>query len=375
MSRLIAVAVVFLVLLALQRKIYQNYWNKGLGVSVRFKTRELFEGERGELQEIIRNGKRLPLPMLKVKFQTSRNLLFEDTKGSRATDRYYRNDVFQAGAGEQITRTITFTGKKRGYYKIIGIDLVAADLFMTAEMTESLEAEDCYVYVYPKPYQSRELSLSLQQLNGEILTKRHLIEDPFEYRGIREYQPFDDMRSVNWKATARTGELKVNQKNYTSLKTIRLFFNIEDTGILKKEAAVEAALQIVAGVAESLLSTGIRLSVYGNGVDGITGEKMEISPSAGRGQMERIYKALARIDLEKDRLPFVKSFQEKILQEREGTMTVFVSPNAYEDFRSLLEQFGAEGGEYVWFYPIWEKEEPTLPDTVRSHVRFLHIRE
>lgn len=118
---------------------------------------------------------------------------------------------------------------------------------------------------------------------------------------------------------------------------------------------MEAALQIVAGVAESLLSTGIRLSVYGNGVDGITGEKMEISPSAGQGQMERIYKALARIDLEKDRLPFVKMLSGKILQEREGTMTVFVSPNAYEDFCSLLEQFGAEGGEYVWFYPFGKR--------------------
>ena len=37
------------------------------------------------------------------------------------------------------------------------------------------------------------------------------MEDPFEYRGIREYQPYDDMRSVNWKATAKTGDLKVNQ--------------------------------------------------------------------------------------------------------------------------------------------------------------------
>ena len=27
------------------------------------------------------------------------------------------------------------------------------------------------------------------------------------------------------------------------------------------------------------------------------------------------------------------------------------------------------------FLDGWEKEEPTLPDTVRSHVRFLHIRE
>ena len=373
MSRLVAVAIVFLVLLVMQRKIYQNNWKKGLSVSIRFKTQELFEGERGELQEIIRNGKRLPLPMLKVKFQTSRNLIFEDTGGSRATDRYYRNDVFQVGAGEQIARTIGFIGKKRGYYKIIAIDLVAADLFMTTEMTESQETEECYVYVYPKACLSRELSLSLQQLNGEILSKRHVIEDPFEYRGIREYKPFDDMKSINWKATARTGELKVNQKNYTALQTIRLFFNIEDTGILKKEDAVEASFRIVAGIAEKLLATGIRVSVYGNGVDCITGKRVEIPPGAGHGQMERIYKALSRIDAEKEPCPFTESFQEKVLQEREGTITVFVAPNAYEDFLLLLEKLGAAGGEYVWFYPVWEREEPKLPDTVRAYVRVLHI--
>ena len=88
-------------------------------------------------------------------------------------------------------------------------------------------------------YDSRRLRQSFVQLNGEMLTRRHLLEDPFEYRGIREYQPYDDMRSINWKATAKTGDFKVNQMGYTSLKSVRIFFNIQDDNILKKEEAVE----------------------------------------------------------------------------------------------------------------------------------------
>ena len=89
--------------------------------------------------------------------------------------------------------------------------------------------------MYPKPFSHPDFKRSLKQLNGEVLTKRHLLEDPFEYRGIRDYQPQDDLKSINWKATARTGDLKVNQKNYTSQKSVRIFVNLEDTGILKKE--------------------------------------------------------------------------------------------------------------------------------------------
>lgn len=374
MMKILGIGVIAFILFAIQQKIYRKLWDRNLKVSVEFAQSSLFEGEAGELLEVIENRKRLPLSMLKVKFQTDRNLVFADMEGSRVTDQYYRNDVFQIGGGERITRTLSFTGHRRGYYKINGIDLVAADLFMTSEMMDSRKT-DRYIYVYPRPFDSREFRLSLQQLNGEILTKRHLLEDPFEYRGIREYQPYDDIRSINWKATARTDELKVNEKNYTALQTIRIYFNTEDTGILKKEDAVEASLKITAGLAQFYLAQGIRVACYGSGVDCIDRKPVEIEPSAGSGQMDRIYKALARVDTGSTAVDFSGHFGSRLLAEARGTMTFFVAPNAYDEFVRTLVKYKDSGQDFIWFYPLWEKEEPELPEELRRYIHVIPIRK
>ena len=344
------------------------------GYRLEFTRKSLVEGEKGELLEIIENGKRLPLPMLKVKFQTDRNLRFTDSESSKVTDLYYRNDIFQVKGRERITRKLEFTAAKRGYYRIHNIDLVAADLFLSTEMVESRQTEQ-YFYVDPAPFASEEFRRSLQQLNGELLTKRHFPEDPFEYRGIREYQPFDDMRSINWKASARTGELKVNQKNYTALQTIRIFFNIEDSGILKKDAEVEASLQITAGLAAFFLNQGIQVACYGNGRDILNGEPLRLEAGAGAGQMQQIYRALARIDTKQKTADFADCFERELLNAPPGTTTVFVSPNAYDGFLSLLERFRREEPNCIWFYPLskTEKHVPELPENWKTDVILLCI--
>lgn len=372
MLKIVGFGLLAYLLLLVQQKIYGSLWEKNLEVRLEFTKKSLFEGEKGELSEIIENGKQLPLPMLKVKFQTDRNLQFTDMQGSKVTDRFYRNDIFQVRGKERITRKLTFIAAKRGYYRIHNIDLVAADLFLSAEMTESRHTEQ-YFYVYPAPFASKEFMLSMQQLNGEILAKRRFMEDPFEYRGIREYQPYDDIRSVNWKATARTGELKVNQKNYTSLQTIRIFFNIEDNGILKKEEAVEASFRITAGLAAFFLNRGIRVACYGNGKDIVHGKPVQIEAGAGAGQMQQIYRALARVDTSQEAADFVSCFEQKLLREASGTITILVSPNAYSSFVGLVTRYRQQGQECIWFYPALTKEEPKLPEEWKNDIKVLHL--
>jgi len=252
--------------------------------------------------------------------------------------------------------------------------MVGSDLFLTTEMAKST-GTTCYLYVYPGLFDSREFRMSLQKLNGEVLVKRHLLEDPFEYRGIREYQPFDDIRSVNWKATARTGELKVNQKNYTAMQTIRIFLNIEDNGVLKKEAEVEASMQVVMGLAAFFLSQGIKVACYANGRDVITGESVSVDGGAGAGQQEVIGKALARISTEVQPLSFGELFGDRIISDAKGTITLLVSPNGYPDYLELLERCGQEGIEYTWFYPYSGSEEPEVFESVRKHVQYVRLRK
>lgn len=373
MIQLLGIGIIAAVLFFTQQHIYKNLWSKHLNVSLSFTTPEIFEGDTGYLQEIITNRKRLPLPMLKVKFQTNRNLIFEDSKNAKTTDQYYRNDVFQINGGEKITRTLSFVGGKRGYYQINSIDLVATDLFMATQMYSELKTRQD-IYVYPKPFHSDAFKRSLQQINGEVLSKRHLLEDPFEYRGIREYQPYDDMKSVNWKATAKTDELKVNQKNYTALKVVRIFLNLEDTGILKKTDCVEASIQIGAGLAQFFLSQGMLVSCYCNGVDILNNQPLILKASAGTGQLKNLYRSLAKIDIEKPMVNFCDTFGETLLTEAGQIMTFIVSPNHYDDFVSLLEQYKSSGNDFVWFYPVAEAHNPVLPENLAANSTVIHIQ-
>lgn len=372
MIRLLEIGLLFFLLFVLQNKLYARLWRLHLSVSVMFTRDHIYQGEWGELVEVIENRKRLPLAMLKVKFKTDRHLLFGDRKGSRTTDQFYRNDVFRVGSREKVTRTLKFQGGRRGYYTIDQVNLVASDLFFSHQMTAEQHVQ-ARLYVYPRPYESQEMRLSLIWLNGEVLSRRHLLEDPFEYRGIRDYQPSDDMRSINWKATAKTGELKVNQKNCTSLKAVRIFLNLEDNGILKKEECVEACLRVAAGLCEYFLGQGMQVSCCGNSRDCITGEPLSLEAGAGAGQMTAVYKSLARTDAG-DVLPFVPLWQNRLSDCAEGSFTFLVTPCHYDAFTELIRQFDRAGNDFVWFYPVCGTTDPKLPSDIEKHIRFLHIQ-
>lgn len=368
---IIIIGILGFVLLILQKIVYERMWYKHLKIKIDFASEYIFEGEEGELKEIIENKKWLPLATLKVKFMTSRFLSFGNYKGSRTTDNYYRNDVFRVGAGERVTRTLRFTGKKRGYYTINEANLVASDLFFLNQMIADMKL-DAKIHVYPRPYNNSELHQALIQLNGDMLSKRHLYEDPFEYRGIREYQPYDDMRSINWKATAKTGDFKVNQRNYTSLKSVRIFFNIEDNNIWKKEDCVEMSLRLVASIASFFLRQGIQVSCFGNGVDIETHYPVQIPSKAGEGHMDAIYKALARVDVEQPVADFNTNFEEMIFQTSDSTYTFFVAPNQYDDFVGLLAKYKKAGHQFMWFYPVEKNHLPELPPELEKNIRMIY---
>lgn len=362
----------------LQDRLYCRFWDKNLSVSLEFSRKAAVEGEECELCERVENRKLLPLPALKVKFQVSRELQFEDEEGvSSVTDQYYRNDVLSVRPFMRHVRRLRFRCKKRGYYWINGLDVVAGTLFLSGELPRSLESET-RLYVYPRLWCSPEFSRLLQRLNGEILSRRHMLEDPFEFRGIREYSPWDTMRDINWKATARTGDLKVNMKNYTAQKAVRIFVNLEDGAVMRHEELLEASIRMAAGAAANFLAQGIRTSVYTNGPDIVTGELVGMEAASASWHMETINRGLARIDLSKRAPSFVRSLKEAALGQNEaaGTLfTVFISSDAQEDFQELLEECVRQGTDFCWICPIMEHGEEKIRKALEPYAQKIRVRE
>ena len=133
------------------------------------------------------------------------------------------------------------------------------------------------------------------------------------------------------------------------MQTIRIFLNLEDDGIWKKDKEVEKSMQIAMGIASFFLAQGIRVSCYANGRDILTDEPVELSGLSGISQLEVLGKALARVDTSKQPHAFVSLFGEKVLAETDGFFTFFVSPNGYDDFVELMEKCKVKGMAYHWY--------------------------
>lgn len=355
----------------LQSIIYSKLWSKNLEVDLSFQTTDMFEGDEGILTEVVTNDKRLPLPLFHIKFQTDRSLLFANSMSTQKTDKYYRNDAFHIGSYKKITRNLTFQATQRGYYRIDSVDLVASDLFLATSWFAK-KAEDMFLYVYPKPFYSKEFIRSLQVVNGLMQTKSQFLEDPFEYRGIREYQPYDDMKSINWKATAKTGDLKVNLRDFTAVKSIRIFLNLEDTGVLKKTDCAEACIRMATGITEFFLEKGMKVSCYGNCRDAFSDKVLRIESG---NNMQEIYRSLACIDLNKEMLNFSSHYANRVLTKSNGEFTFIISLNVYDEFVALLQEYRLVSGDFLWFYPVNDKSVKEIPMNLRQFCKMININQ
>lgn len=372
--KIILVGIFAFFLYWLQGIIYRKIWNRKLKVSLHFEENSLLAGQQGHLLETVENEKHFPLPILKVKFQCNRELEFETSESAVVTDLYYRNDVFSIMPMQKITRCLTFTAKKRGYYRIKEVDLLGTDYLFSSENICNFSTE-AFLYVYPRPIQNHKLEQVIRQISGQIPTKQLWPEDPFEYRGIREYQPNDDMSRINWKATAKTDELKVNERNATTLNTIRIFVNLEDSGILKKEELIEETISLTAGITEFFTKQDFGVSLYCNCLDCVTEQPIRIAESTGESHMEIISRSLARLNTKEMPVDFEQEFEKELKEQLESSYSVFVTVNLYESFLKVLTEYQKSGNPFSCLVPVRGESVWAVPKDLEGKIQFFCVED
>ncbi len=371
---IILVAFVVLLLLGLEFQIYRKCWDKNLLANAFFARNEVIAGEKAELTETIENGKALPLPMVKMKLQLSKKLLFADAENSKVSDFFNRTDIYNIGGRQKITRTIRFSCPERGYYDFNGVDVIGSDILLTKEFVKSTTSSS-YMYVYPKPYDISLLDVVMQHINGEVLVKRNIYEDPFELRGIREYQTYDSMKNINWKASAKTDELMVNMHDYTAKRTIRFFLNVENPGLLKHDELSELCISILTSMIEYYAKAAVPMVVYANACDCLTGEPVYLSEGSGEAFMREANRKLARIDLRKTPESFVKLYSNQLLRADSNVYTIVLSPYMHEDFQNMLEEADSLGIGFLWVVPRYKESKMSVNDNLKAKTIELEAQE
>ena len=345
--------------------VYRYNWNKNLTVSLEFDKKHVVKDDIVNITEVVTNAKRLPLPCINLKFQAARELLFtgSDTNSS-VSDKTYRNDVFSLLSNQRITRRIPVKCNHRGVFKISGVQLTFAGPFMN-EINVLKVDSTCEITVYPKTVDSKRFSFIRSRISGEAERKKYMLEDPFVFRGIRDYTSNDSLKNVNWKATARTGNLCVNEYNESVSRNVCILLNLEDDGMLTYDSVNEEAISLAASVAEEFIRQGINVSLISNACDVDTKEAVGIREGAGVGHLGSINTVLARMDLKLEKEEFAelinRTFIENVsVQSSDNSVYVVISASRRKKLQQTMQKFEKKYGQVIWIVPYMTGGEYSL---------------
>ena len=115
---------------------------------------------------------------------------------------------------------------KRGVYTIDRVILITTDLFGMASRSNTYHV-GATLTVLPEGADLSADFDAAQKLSGDVIVRRHYIDDPFYRAGIKEYSPRDPINRILWPATAKTGKLMVHNNQFSADQDLLVILNVQ----------------------------------------------------------------------------------------------------------------------------------------------------
>lgn len=337
-------------------------WDYKLSADACFSEKEATEGDIIGMTITVENRKAIPIITVKTNVEIERGLEFLDQSNLAISDKNYRSEIFSLKGNERVQREIQLFCAKRGYYHLEGIDFVGNDVFYTQRFLahQNINSSIC---VFPGKADARQLMVATQKMTGETVVRSSDCDDPFTFRGIRQYQSFDSMRDINWKASAKTGDLRVNIHDFTADQEIAIILDTEWDALLKPDNLLEESIRIAASLADEFIGKGVMTSIITNGHDCLTDEVFCIGAGANVQHSRAIQYGLSRLQLLRH---MQESTLAELLQKQISHMDaqpdrkvswVLISTETNKRIAAAWEELCQRAVMAYWIVPAYSKNE------------------
>jgi uncharacterized protein (DUF58 family) len=198
-------------------------------------------------------------------------LQFRDYKLQRVSETALLPPIFEGAtyfpyipAGTELTADIELCFERRGCYqqKSFGLATRFPFAFLTKTRRVPLARE---IIVYPRVEPADEFFEVLPMITGEFETFVRGRGDDLYL--IREYMPEDSARHVDWKATAKSGSLKVREFSREDERKLRIVFDNPAKGAVS-EGAYENAIVLAASLSWHFAQENTDISFVSQGYEG-----------------------------------------------------------------------------------------------------------
>ena len=358
---IVVIGLVVFGLIFLQNYLYEKFWARGLMVDIKFSAKEAFEGDSLFLQQKLINNKLLPLPWVFVKFFLSTDIVFKEDRAIKYIgDAKYQGGLFSLKARQSIRRKLEFECSRRGLYSFKTVDVYCGNLLHNKRFGIRLNHYRELV-VFPKLIRDdSNCEVLFKNLDAAVSSNSLINPDPFEFIGIREYQPTDPMRNINFKATAIVGGLMVNMHAPTSSKRLEIVLDTSPNAKYPSYELYEQIIRLAGTMADKYIKEDVSLGFYTNGIDISANGNVYVPSGGGPKQIYAILQALARINLvlkTRDIIAHLNSIQNN----NESPVYIIITAHWGTDLQKAVEDMRARGFD-VFVVAACEAGGPVIDD-------------
>lgn len=247
-------------------------------------------GETSTVTLEVSNTSLLPVPWLQL--TTSVPLMLRAAPPLRT--------AFALGAGGSRRMTYPIRGSRRGFYRVGPLRVATGDVL--GLYLRQLNAPAAAVTVLPEILHLHALGLPAQAPFGPLTRRQQRGEDPARPAGVRPYQSSDGARRLDWKSSARHGELFVrrSEPSIAPETTLALCFRLEDYPSHVVKDSLERAAVVAASLAAALLARRLPVGLVTNGVDDKNpGAEVVLPTGKGDGHLGLLLTVLGRLSASK----------------------------------------------------------------------------
>ncbi len=195
-------------------------------------------------------------------------------------------------AGEERDLPFVLRPGRWGVYDLGAVALRAVDRLGLVVWEQRL-GEPALLKVYPRPEQLGRVfsAVELQASSGNEVAR--VAGDGIEYADLRDFVPGDRVRSINWRASARRGQLVVNERHPERNTDVVLLVDSFVDLALGDRSTLDEAVRAAATLAERFLARRDRVGLVGFG-----GAMHWLRPGMGATQRYRLVETLLETRVE-----------------------------------------------------------------------------
>ena len=256
-----------------------------------------FQGEPVELRLELENRKPLPLPWFDLRLGLSDEVEVEGETPAAASAPGLSWLIRRGALGwyERRRWRVRLSARERGRFQAGPTQLHSSDLLGIFPRHWE-DAGTTNFLAYPRVFALDDLGFPADRPLGEAKGRNRIFEDPLRIAGLRDYEPGDPLRRIDWKATARRGELQSRVYEPSAVQQIYVLLNIDTLehsweGYLKDD--LERSVSLAASLAVWSAGRRFATGLLANGSLPDSDRPLRLAPSRARSQLPRILEALA----------------------------------------------------------------------------------